>query len=189
MPRAKPRTFTKFRELQDEIVRSGAAIYKDADGVESLIIDYPYSIRYIHSYAEDSPFFLSLANGELKGSKCTNPKCGFTFATPRSHCMVCGQATKWVNLPLTGKIHAWTTCHFGSEAFLKETPYNLALVEFEGAGSLLMARLKDCGESDIYIGMPVEARFDPNPKYSIADVWFVPAGGAGAKAASPSRAP
>ena len=189
MPRAKPKTFTKFRELQEEIVRSGAAIYKDAEGVESLIIDYPYSIRYIHSYAEDSPFFLGLANGELKGSACTNPDCGFTFATPRSHCMVCGQATKWVNLPLKGKIHAWTTCHFGSEAFLKETPYNLALVEFEGAGSLLMARLKDCVESEIYIGMPVEARFDPNPTYSIADIWFVPSGSGGSKPPATKRAP
>jgi hypothetical protein len=24
------------------------------------------------------------------------------------------------------------------------------------------------------VGMPVMARFDPNPKYSITDVWFVP---------------
>lgn len=188
MPRPKPKTFTKFRELQEEIVRSGAAIYKDADGAESLIIDYPYSIRYIHSYAEDTPFFLGLANGELKGSRCTNPDCGFLFATPRGHCMVCGRETKWTNLPLAGKIHAWTTCHFGSEAFLKETPYNLALVEFEGAGSLLMARLKDCVESEIYIGMPVEARFDPNPKYSIADVWFVPAKGNGATPPAGKRA-
>ncbi|MCI4335894.1 MAG: Zn-ribbon domain-containing OB-fold protein [Thermoplasmata archaeon] len=170
----KPKTFTRFRELQAEIVRSGAAIYRDAEGTESLIIDYPYSIRYIHSYAEDSPFFLALANGELKGSKCTDPACGFVFATPRSHCMVCGHTTKWITLPLKGKVHSWTTCHFGSEAFLKETPYNLALVEFDGAGSLLMARLKDCVESEIYIGMPIEARFDASPKFSIADIWFVP---------------
>ncbi|MGI0152019.1 MAG: Zn-ribbon domain-containing OB-fold protein, partial [Thermoplasmata archaeon] len=92
------------------------------------------------------------------------------------HCMVCGEATRWIELPHRGTVHSWTTCRFGGEAFLKETPYNLCLVDFEGAGSLLLARLKGCVESEIYIGMPVEARFDPEPKYSITDVWFVPVG-------------
>ena len=174
-----PKKFSKFRDVQAELERSGSAIFRDANGDESLVIDFPYSIRYIHSYAEDTPFFLGLAEGKLRGSRCTSKGCGFVYATPRGHCMVCGSPTAWLELPTRGKIHSWTTCHFGSEAFLRETPYNLALVEFEGAGSLLMVRLKDCVESEIYVGMPVEARFDPAPKYSIRDIWFVP--GAGAK--------
>jgi len=169
------RRLTKFREVQAELDASGAALFRTPDGQDNLIVDSPYAIRYIHSYAEDTPFFLGLAEGKIRGSHCTGPTCGFVYATPRSHCMVCGSPTEWRELPLVGKIHSWTTCHFGSEAFLKETPYNLALVEFEGAGSLLMVRLKDCVESDIYVGMPVEARFEPTPKYTIRDVWFVPA--------------
>jgi uncharacterized protein len=172
--RPKPPVFSKFRDVQAELDRSGAAIFRDENGQENLVIRYPYSITYIHSYAEDSPFFLGLADGKLRGSKCTNKGCGFVFATPRGNCMVCGSATAWIDLPTVGKVHSWTTCHFGSEAFLKETPYNLAMVEFEGAGSLLLVRLKDAVESDLYVGMPVEARFDPNPKYSVTDVWFVP---------------
>jgi uncharacterized OB-fold protein len=172
--RAPPPTYGKFRDVQAEIDRSGAAIFRDADGVESLVIRYPYAINYIHSYAEDSPFFLGLAEGRLRGSRCTKRSCGFVFATPRGHCMVCGSSTEWIDLPREGKVHSWTTCHFGSEAFLKETPYNLALVEFEGAGSLLLVRLKDAKEDDLYVGMPVEARFEPQAKYSITDVWFVP---------------
>ncbi|HTP54111.1 MAG TPA: Zn-ribbon domain-containing OB-fold protein [Thermoplasmata archaeon] len=173
--KARPPTFTKFRDVQAELDASGAAIFRSGDGEESLVIRYPYSINYIHSYAEDSPFFLALADGKLKGSRCTKKGCGFVFGTPRGHCMVCGAATEWIDLPNRGRLHSWTTCHFGSEAFLKETPYNLALVEFEGVGSLLLVRLKDAVESDLFVGMPVEARFDPNPKYSITDVWFVPA--------------
>ena len=171
---ARPRSFTKFRDVQAELERSGAAVFRDAEGVESLVIRYPYAVQYVHSYAEDSPFFLGLAEGRLRGSRCTKRDCGFVFATPRSHCMVCGSPTGWVDLPTTGRVHSWTTCHFGSEAFLNETPYNLALVEFDGAGSLLLVRLKEAVESDLYVGMPVEARFEPNPKYSITDVWFVP---------------
>ncbi len=177
----RPKVFSKFREVQAEIQQSGSAIFRDAAGVESLIIRYPYSIEYIHSYAEDSPFFLGLSEGRLMGSRCTKAGCKFVYATPRGHCMVCGSPTEWVPLPLKGRIHSWTTCHFGSEAFLKETPYNLCLVEFEGAGSLLLARLKDCVESDLYVGMPIEARFSPKPVYSITDVWFVPS------AAAPGR--
>lgn len=177
MGRPKPNVYTNFRDVHAELTKSGAAIFKDKSGQESLVIDYPYSIRYIHSYAQDSPFFLGLAEGKLRGSRCTNPDCGFVYATPRSHCMVCGHATEWLELPTKGRVHSWTTCHFGSEAFLKETPYNLAMVEFEGAGSLLLVRLKDAVESDLYVGMPVEARFDPNPKYSVTDIWFVPSKG------------
>lgn len=172
---ARPPVYEKFREVQEELDRSGAAIFRDHDGVESLVIRSPYSINYIHSYAEDSEFFLALADGKLRGSKCTAKKCGYVYATPRGHCMECGAPTQWVDLPLKGRLHSWTTCHFGSEAFLKETPYNLALVEFDGVGSVLLARLKDCTESELYVGMPVEARFSPTPKYSITDVWFVPA--------------
>jgi uncharacterized OB-fold protein len=172
--RARPPTYTKFRDVQAELDKTGAAIFRSTDGEESLVLRYPYSINYIHSYAEDSPFFLALADGKLKGSRCTKKSCRFVFGTPRGHCMVCGAPTEWIDLPHRGHLHSWTTCHFGSEAFLKETPYNLALVEFEGVGSLLLARLKDAVESDLFVGMPVEARFDPNPKYSITDVWFVP---------------
>ncbi len=172
---AKPKSFSKFRDVQEEITRSGSAIFRDKDGFEALVVRSPYAIEYIHSYAEDSPFFLGLAEGKILGSRCTNAACRFVFATPRSHCMVCGTATQWHPLPNRGKLHSWTTCHFGSEAFLKETPYNLALVEFEGAGSVLLARLKDCTEKDLYVGMPVEARFSDQPRYSITDLWFVPA--------------
>ncbi|MCI4359952.1 MAG: Zn-ribbon domain-containing OB-fold protein [Thermoplasmata archaeon] len=177
-PRPRPKSFEHFRDVQAELEQSGAALFKDAKGIESLVVRFPYSVNYIHSYAEDTPFFLGLSEGRLRGSKCTSKDCEFVYATPRGHCMVCGKPTAWFDLPTSGRVHAWTTCHFGSEAFLSETPYNLALVEFEGAGSLLLVRLKECAESDLYIGMPVEARFDPNPKYSITDVWFVPAEGA-----------
>jgi len=169
-----PKKFERFRDVQEELGRSGAAIFRDANGTESLVIRFPYAVDYIHSYAEDSPFFLGLAQGKLLGSRCTDAQCGFRYATPRSHCMVCGKATEWFELPLRGRVHSWTTCHFGSEAFLSETPYNLALVEFEGADSVLLVRLKDCVESEIYVGMPVTARFNDRPTYRITDVWFVP---------------
>ncbi len=182
---APPKKFSQFRDVQAEIDRTGSAIFRDKDGFEALVIKSPYSINYIHSYAEDTPFFLGLAEGKLMGSKCT--ECGYTYATPRGHCMVEGAPTTWIELPTKGKLHSWTTCRFGSEAFLKETPYNLGLVQFEGVDSVLLARVKDTTEPELYVGMPVEARFDPHPRYSITDVWFVPSSGTAGKTKAPKK--
>jgi len=157
---AELRKFNKFRDVMKEIQKSGAAIYKNPVGTKDLVILSPYNIKYIHSYAEDSPFFLGLAEGKLQGSECT--KCHYRYATPRSHCMECGSETKWFDLPLEGRVHSWTTCYFGSEEFLKETPFNLALVEFDGVDSLLLSRLDGVKQQDIYIGMKVKAEFRKN---------------------------
>lgn len=170
---AGPRKFAKFRDVMKEVEQKGAAIYKNPVGTQDLVVLSPYNIRYIHSYAEDSPFFLALAEGKLLGSECKS--CHYRYATPRSHCMNCGHETRWFELPLEGKVHSWTTCYFGSEEFLKETPFNLAMVEFKGVDTLLLSRLTGVEESDIYIGMKVKAEFRKKPRYLISDVHFVPA--------------
>lgn len=139
---------------------------------DPLIIKYHYDIDYIHSYAQDSPFFIGLSQGKILGSLCT--KCGHKFATPRSHCMECGAPTQWFELPKEGIVHAWTTCYFGSEEFLKETPFNLVLVEFGGVDTLLLARLCGCEQQDIKVGMKIKARFLRNSKLKPTDVYFIP---------------
>jgi hypothetical protein len=140
---------------------------------DPLTIKSHYEIDYIHSYAEDSPFFRGLAEGKLRGSVCT--KCGYRFATPRAYCMECGAKTEWFDLPLTGRVHTWTTCYFGSEAFLKETPFNLALIEFDGVNTLFLSRLIGATEKDIRVGMPVKAKFRRLAQFKPTDVYFVPA--------------
>jgi uncharacterized protein len=172
---ASPRKFAKFRDVMKEVNGKGAAIYKDPAGTEDLVVLSPYRINYIHSYAEDSPFFLGLSKGKILGSECKH--CNYRYATPRSHCMNCGHETEWFELPRQGRVHSWTTCYFGSEEFLKETPFNLALVEFDGVDTLLLSRLKGVEERDIFIGMKVKPRFRKTPRYLISDVHFVPAAG------------
>ncbi len=169
---AAPKKFSKFRDVMKEVNAKGAAIYRNPVGTEDLVILSPYTVKYIHSYAEDSPFFLGLAEGKLMGSECKT--CRYRYATPRSHCMNCGGETKWFTLPKEGHVHSWTTCYYGGEEFLKETPFNLALVEFDGVDTLLLTRLKGAKEADIFIGMKVKAVFRDSPRYLISDVHFVP---------------
>lgn len=142
-------------------------------GVDPIIIKDHYEIDYLHSYAQDSPFFAGLAEKKLLGSRCE--ACAITYATPRSHCMECGAPTAWVALPLQGRVHTYTTCHFGGQAFLDDTPFTLVLVAFDGVDTLFLSRLVGVEEDDVAIGMPVRARFLRNSKFRVTDVYFVPA--------------
>lgn len=139
--------------------------------VDPLIMQSHYEINYIHSYAQDSTFFTGLSKGVLLGSECRF--CNHKYATPRGVCMFCGKGTEWFELPKTGLVHTWTTCHFGGEAFLKETPYDLILVEFERVDTLFMSRLIGA-EGKITVGMEVEAKFLRNSRFTVTDVYFVP---------------
>lgn len=141
-------------------------------GIDPLIIRDHYEIDYQHSYAQDSPFFAGLSKGKLLGSRCAS--CEYTYATPRSHCMRCGSPTTWQELPLNGRVHTFTTCYYGSEAFLKETPFTLIMVEMEGADTLLMSRIRKVKPELMRIGMEVQARFARTPTFRITDVWFEP---------------
>lgn len=157
-------------EAKMEETQKGTEVYS----FDPLVVKSHYEIDYIHSYAQDSLFFTSLAKKKLMGSKCK--KCGYVYATPRSHCMMCGAETEWYELPKEGRIHSFTTCYFGSEEFLKETPFHLVLVEFDGVNSLFMARLIGADAEDLYVGMPIRAKFRRNLKISPTDVYFVPTG-------------
>jgi uncharacterized protein len=140
--------------------------------VAPIIVKQHYEIDYLHSYAQDSPFFAGLAGKKLLGSRCT--ACGCSYATPRGHCMACGAATEWFELPQQGRVHTYTTCYFGGEAFLKETPFTLVLVEFDGVDTLFLSRLVGAESDEVAIGMPVQARFLRNCKFKATDVYFVP---------------
>lgn len=137
----------------------------------------PYHVEYVHSYGQDSPFFAGLANRVLIGNR--DPETGYTYATPRGADMFTGKETEWVRLPDEGTIHAFTVCHFGSEEFLPETPFILALVEFKGANTLFLTRIigLDPQQASLdWIGMRVKARFLRNSKMKPTDVYFVPLG-------------
>ncbi|MBI4220602.1 MAG: Zn-ribbon domain-containing OB-fold protein [Chloroflexi bacterium] len=140
--------------------------------IDPLVILDHYEIDYRHSYAQDSPFFIGLSKGKLLGSRCK--ECEYVFATPRADCMECGGETDWHELPLTGRIHSYTTCYYSGELFLGQTPFMLALIEFDGADTLFMSRLRGVKPDEAHVGMPVVAKFARTPSFRITDVWFEP---------------
>lgn len=142
-------------------------------------IEQTYSITYLHSYAQDSPWFAALTNRRLLASR--DPAGGYTYANPRGHDMYSGAETEWIEITeRPAHVHAFTVCHFGSEEFLPETPFVLSLIEFEGVNTLLLTRLLgvDPGKASIdWIGMEVRPRFLRNSKLKPTDIYFVPAEG------------
>jgi uncharacterized OB-fold protein len=143
-----------------------------------LQIEQEYNITYLHSFGQDSPWFAGLSNRRLLASQ--EPDHGYTYANPRGHDMYSGAETRWIDITdRPAKVHAFTVCHFGSEEFLPETPYVLALIEFDGVDTLLLTRLMDIDPSAAnleWIGMRVQPRFLRNSKLKPTDVYFVPAG-------------
>ncbi len=139
-------------------------------------IEQQYSINYLHSYGQDSPWFAGLTNRKLLASK--EPRTGYTYANPRGNDMFTGAETDWIDITdRPARVHAFTVCHFGSEEFLPETPFVLALVEFDGVNTLLLTRLLgvDPDQASLeWIGMKVEPKFLRNSKLKPTDVYFTP---------------
>lgn len=142
-----------------------------------ISIEQEYKITYLHSYGQDSPWFAALTNKKLLGNQ--NPHSGYTYANPRGHDMYDGQETVWIDITdRPAQVHAFTICYFGSEEFLPETPFVLALIEFKGVDTLLLTRLMgvDPEQANLdWIGMPVRAQFIRNSKLKPTDIYFVPA--------------
>ncbi len=142
----------------------------------AIVKRQPYHVEYLLSYGQDSPFFAGLTNKVMLGSR--DPETGYTYATPRGADMYTGNETDWMQLPNEGKVHAFTVCHFGSEEFLPECPFVLALIEFPGVNTLFLTRLRGFDPekpSMDWIGAKEKAKFRRISKLTPTDVWFEPA--------------
>ena len=140
-------------------------------------IEQEYKITYLHSYGQDSPWFAGLSNRRLLANQ--SPDSGYTYAMPRGHDVYTGEETNWIDITdRPASVHAFTVCYFGSQEFLPETPYVLAMVEFAGVNTLLLSRLMgvDPQQPSLdWIGMRVRPRFLRNSKLKPTDVYFIPA--------------
>ncbi len=139
-------------------------------------IEQEYKITYLHSYGQDSPWFAGLANRRLLASR--EVESGYTYANPRGHDMYSGAETQWIDITnVPAHVHAFTVCYFGSEEFLPDCPFVLALIEFESVNTLLLTRLMGVdptAPSLDWIGMEVKPNFLRNSKFKPTDVYFSP---------------
>ena len=86
LPRKQPETLggTIVHNLPfpSELTPEALAWLKE---MKPISIEQPYSIVYLHSYAQDSPWFAGLTNKKILANQ--DPVNGYTYATPRGHDM------------------------------------------------------------------------------------------------------
>lgn len=140
--------------------------------VKPLQVGRHYEIDYIHSYGEVSEFFIGLKEKKILATRCTD--CGATWLPPRRDCGKCGGKTEWFEAPLEGKVHTFSVLHYAAEAFLDQVPFVLAYVELPGIDTVFLTRIKGCEPDEVYVGMPVKARFRRLVDWTPNDVWFEP---------------
>jgi uncharacterized OB-fold protein len=136
------------------------------------VSDHPF--RVLPRLTADNEFFwTSGADGRLRFLTCTT--CGYIVHPPAPICPRC--LTKTLEpRPVSGKATV-ATFTVNVQPWIPgfDPPYVVAMVEIEEQpGVRLTTNIVGCAPEDVYIGMPVEVRFD---QYD--DVWlplFAPAG-------------
>ena len=58
---------------------------------------------------------------------------------------------------------------------MADLPFVLAYIELEGIDTVFLSRVTGCKPEDVYIGMPVRAKFRRLVDWTPNDVMFVPA--------------
>jgi uncharacterized OB-fold protein len=103
-------------------------------------------------------FWTGGADGLLRITQCT--QCALWTSPPAPDCPDCGGAL--VARPVSGRgtVFTYTVNH---QAFnpLVPVPYVIAIVELDEQSDLrVVSNIVDCEPDSVYVGMPVEARFE-----------------------------
>ena len=118
-------------------------------------------------------FFEALKqHGKLIGTRCA--PCAQVYVPARSFCERCfGKLTEQVEVGPGGRLVSYTICHFDRDRRPLDRPLALALVQLEGAMTLLLHYLLGVdGPEKIAIGSKVETIIKPRTKRigSIRDI-------------------
>jgi uncharacterized OB-fold protein len=144
-------------------------------------ITNPRDLTHVHMYGGEAPFFESLKDGKLLGTRCDNPDCentGTVNVPFKIHCPDCLAKNTIVditdNARKTATVHTFmVTERTGAFNTLKK-PIRFINIEFDGVATVLMSYLS-IGEPEI--GMRVIPIFKKeNPTFTILDLSWIPEG-------------
>lgn len=106
--------------------------------------------------AKVAEFVKDLEDGKVMTTRCK--KCGSTYFPLRADCPQCMTSeVEWVEIKGTGKLNSYTKVNYGPSGFENDSPYTLALGQFNGVQ--LLARLaKDIPETEYKVGLPITVK-------------------------------
>jgi hypothetical protein len=104
-----------------------------------------------------APFFEGAARGELMLQRCGS--CGAFMWPVKTRCVECFSGeVEWARASGRGELYSWAVVHQRYPGF--EEPYVLATVE-TSEGVRFNTSVVGVEESELEIGMPLEAVFEP----------------------------
>ena len=106
------------------------------------------------SQTKVSDFVEYLEKGEVRGTQCVS--CKRNFFPPRADCAWClTSEMEWIAVEGEGKLISFTKANYAPTGFEGDTPYILALAEFNGVR--VFGRLSnEASEEDTKVGMVVK---------------------------------
>lgn len=125
-------------------------------GVEA----FPVKNRYTAGVAGQRFFENLKEEGKIFGTRCE--ACAVTYVPARLYCERCFMRLEeedWIDVGTEGIIHSFTIVHKTLEGEKKEKPSVLAAIQI--ADGMLIHRIGECEENEIYVGMKVAAHFKP----------------------------
>jgi uncharacterized OB-fold protein len=146
------------------------------DEIKAWPGEIPIHSRYTCGLAGEKFFRTIMESGQLLGTHC--PSCQYTYVPPTLFCERCfTRLEDWVEVGPEGMVDSFTVLHITLDGTPLDEPDVLALIQLDGADSVLVHRLGGVSLDELRIGMRVKAVFEPRRKRkgSILDIrHFVP---------------
>lgn len=119
---------------------------------------FPVKNRYTAGVAGQRFFENIKEDAKICGTRCD--ACDVTYVPARLYCERCFKRLEekdWIDVGTEGVVHSFTVVYETLEGERKEEPTIIAAIQL--ADGMLIHRLGDCEQKDLYIGMKVTAEF------------------------------
>ena len=133
--------------------------------------DIPIQSRYTCGLAGERFFREIMDNARFMGTRC--PKCDLTYVPATIFCERClSKLEEWVEIGQEGTVQSFTVLQVALDDSPLAEPEIIALIQLDGADSVLVHRLGDVNLDDLTIGVRVKAVFKPKKERvgSILDI-------------------
>lgn len=136
------------------------------------LVDGKLALPYTYLAGRTGSIFLTKIQDEKKitGIKCR--KCNIVYVPPRQICDNCFSDIRdnWVNVKNTGKIVNYTVIRYDAPHLPRKSPFILALIKLDGAGTPLAHIVEGIPLDKIKNGLKVKAVFSGVQSNTILDI-------------------
>jgi uncharacterized OB-fold protein len=175
--RARPKKVVRAKTAKPKDIQFTGVPMRVEMTKPAEVIEWPRTLVHHHTYGLLSPFFQGLLKGELRATRCVNPRCDEKrfWLPPRADCPDCLARMEWIRLPnpVIGEVFTFTHVEYPGHGIEISYPYYQIDVKIPGAATVMKGYLI---RGEAKIGMKVRACFrTKKPTNTILDLYWEPA--------------